>query len=237
MRLDVEKEAFPATVMRHIRPAHTVLDIGCGISPQRLTAPVVHICVEPHRSYVDRLMEDLSPGMVVLACEWDECLRLLPPRSVDSVFLIDVIEHLEKEEALRLLDATVALARGQVVIKTPVGFFPQCEGAESDNWGLDGVERQIHRSGWLPEEFDGWLTIACPDWIDWVEGREPQGMFYAILDKGAGLLPAEDSRIAELVSAYEQSSSWRLTKPLRKIGAALKSGRSRRALTPPSARG
>jgi hypothetical protein len=41
------------------------------------------------------------------------------------------------------------------MIYTPNGFVPQDE----DKWGLGQVEWQTHRSGWTPDDFDGWKII------------------------------------------------------------------------------
>jgi hypothetical protein len=159
------EEMLPA-LRRALVPVPVVLDIGCGIMPQPYLRPLVHICCEPFDQYVrvlqDKVRSEHDRTFVVLKATWAEALELLPPRSVDTVFLVDVIEHLEKEEGRRLLAATEGLARRQVVIFTPLGFMAQHHPDGKDAWGLDGGAWQEHKSGWGAEDFDAsWQVYAA----------------------------------------------------------------------------
>jgi hypothetical protein len=181
---------------RMIRP-DVVLDVGCGIRPQRYVFPRVHICVEAHLPYVERMQATPrfrdDRRFVFLNGTWSTVLPLLPADSVDTVFALDVIEHFEKAEGLRFLEEAARVARRQIVVFTPMGFFAQsCDGRE-DRWGMDGGHWQNHRSGWLPEDFGaGWEFLGCRSFImvDDNESRldEPVGAFWAIrtLAKGTG---------------------------------------------------
>lgn len=158
------KELFPVA-LRHLKPAGSVLDIGCGIQPQRYVRPATHICCEPFIQYVEHLQDKIAHeqdrSWVVLNATWAEATRIFPARSVDTVMLVDVIEHLEKEEALGLLQATERIARRQVAIFTPLGFLPQEHTDGKDAWGLDGAQWQEHKSGWQPEDFgEGWEVFV-----------------------------------------------------------------------------
>jgi hypothetical protein len=211
-----------------LRPVHSILDIGAGIVPQPLVRSDVHVCIEPCRQYAE-ILSQRDPDLVVLNCEWEHVIQLLPPGAVDTVFLLEVIEHLEKSEGRRLLDLTLPLARSQVVISTPLGFLPQGVDEQKDAWGLDGVEWQIHRSGWTPDDFPGWETVACPDYIRLdAYGRPldvPHGAFFAVLDKHGGRpststldnreLTAQNRLLSEEIASIHGSTSWRITEPLR----------------------
>ena len=121
-----------------MKSVEIVLDIGCGIMPQNYIKPLVHICCEPYREYVDHLQQKIAAldtrdrSYVVLNMGWQDAVRFFPAKSVDTVFLVDVIEHLEKAEGQRLLAATEAIARSQVVVFTPLGFMPQHHGDGKD---------------------------------------------------------------------------------------------------------
>ena len=67
-----------------------------------------------------------------------------PPESFDVVLCGEVVEHLERLDALALVKS-MAIARRQVVISTPVGRCPQ--------QAYDGNPHQAHRSTWLPQDF------------------------------------------------------------------------------------
>jgi hypothetical protein len=69
--------------------------------------------------------------------------ELFPNRRFDACVALDVIEHLEKGEAFRMLESMERLASRRVVIFTPNGFVPQ----KSKNGDL-----QEHLSGWCTEE-------------------------------------------------------------------------------------
>jgi hypothetical protein len=184
----VERDALIPAVVNSLENVEVVLDIGCGIEPQRYIRPMVHVCCEPFGQYVERLKEKTAESFdrvyLVVQATWEEAVRIFPPKSVDTVFLADVIEHLEKEEGARLLRITAGIARRQVAVFTPLGFLPQfAEG--KDAWGMDGASWQVHKSGWLPEDFnDGWEIYASREFhtVDHM-GRPlspPQGAFWAI---------------------------------------------------------
>lgn len=148
-------------VRTKIKKPEILLDIGCGILPQKICRPQVHICLEPFSEYLDCLQEKIKSEFdrhyVLLKGTWSESYSFIPPKSVDSIFLTDVIEHLPKQEGLRLLQKTEEVARQQIVIFTTLGFLPQAHADGKDAWGLSGADWQEHKSGWLPEDFgDGW---------------------------------------------------------------------------------
>jgi hypothetical protein len=153
------------TLRSKIERTHVVLDIGCGIQPQKMVLANVHICVEPYREYADHLLNARHDrDYVVLNCDWEEATRVVAPGSVDSVFLVDVVEHLEKEEGRRLLNLTLPLVRRQIVIITPYGFMPQHHEDGKDMWGLSGGSWQEHLSGWDERDFDDrWQLYVVPD--------------------------------------------------------------------------
>lgn len=161
------RDAFKEECAAMIWPVATVLDIGCGIRPQTYLRPALHICVDPWPEYLDRLSLETSatPERVLLCCDWEHAVSIFPGRSVDTVFLLDVVEHVEKEKAKELLSKTLEIARYQVLVYTPLGFMPQSHPDGVDAWGLRGGHLQEHRSGWLPHDFGSeWELCACRDY-------------------------------------------------------------------------
>jgi len=126
----------------------TVLDVGAGVRPMNWYKPTRHICVEPCEQYAKHLTE---AGYEVIGKTALEALRT--KRKGHAVYLLDVIEHMEKNDALEVIRLAQIGAR-QVVLFTPVGFMEQ----DSDGWGLGEDSWQTHRSGWLPREFPDWQT-------------------------------------------------------------------------------
>jgi hypothetical protein len=147
----------------------TLLDIGCAFRPQDFVDAKIHICCEPHEEYMDRLIVETAgqAKYVYLRSDLEESSKLFPPSSVDSVFLIDVIEHVDREKGLASVERLKRVARKQIALFTPIGFMPQESHADGvDPWGMGGSDWQRHRSGCLPDEFPasgGWKVIACND--------------------------------------------------------------------------
>ncbi len=112
---------------------------------------------------------------------------MFPDKSVDTVFALDFIEHLDKADGLRMLREAERVARSQIVVYTPLGFFPQSydDPDKPDRWGMDGGKWQTHRSGWDPEDFgEEWEFVISPDFLIFDEENQimdqPMGAFWAI---------------------------------------------------------
>lgn len=135
-----------------IECAH-VWDVGAGLRPMQWYAPARHVCIEPYFPYAQRLQE---AGYVVrnetaLAALLYLHRRPHIPRP-HAIYLLDVIEHMEREEGEEVRWLVTQIATVQVVVFTPHGFLPQTH----DAWKLGGEYWQTHRSGWTPEAFPGW---------------------------------------------------------------------------------
>lgn len=166
----------------------TVLDVGCGIVPMSYFRPKLHIMVEPWDEYSNVLNQRHADdkSVIILKMGALEALAALHDKSVDSVFLLDVIEHLEKEVGVKIIAEIERVARHQAVIFTPLGFMPQhMDAGEADAWGLSGGKMQEHKSGWLPEDFGAcWEFHICENYHDKDFRGEllekPYGAFFAI---------------------------------------------------------
>lgn len=166
----------------------TVLDIGVGLVPMKFFRPKLHLMIEPHHEYVQVLQSRHANDKSVLIFHGkaNDIAPCFATNSVDSVFLLDVIEHLEKEAGLSLLQEVQRIARNQVVVFTPLEFMPQASNGEVlDGWGMQGLDYQVHRSGWTPEDFGpNWDCHICENFHRQDgQGRpleHPHGAFYAI---------------------------------------------------------
>lgn len=166
----------------------TVLDVGCGIAPINYFRPALHIMIEPWQEYADILSyrHQGDKSVLIVKAGALEVLKQLQNNSVDSIFLIDVIEHLEKEDGEKVIIEMERVARQQIVLFTPLGFMPQhIEHGEKDGWGLDGIEMQEHKSGWLPSDFQKeWDFYICENYHHKDYNGKPldqiYGAFYAV---------------------------------------------------------
>jgi SAM-dependent methyltransferase len=77
--------------------------------------------------------------------------RVLPPEATgyDLALFIDVIEHLEKPAAYRVLGQLLGRAR-KVLITTPLGFRRQ---------EIPEMPFETHRSGWYPWDFSKHVRV------------------------------------------------------------------------------
>ncbi|WP_395517397.1 methyltransferase domain-containing protein [Pseudorhizobium flavum] len=175
-----------------INEADVVLDIGCGIMPMNYFRPRLHIMAEPWEEYANILEERYHGDKSVLIIKIGalETLQALVDDSVDSIFMLDVIEHLDKSMGLEVLREIDRVCRQQAVLFTPLGFMPQhMDEGEKDGWGLSGAQVQEHKSGWLPEDFnDGWEFLVCDTFHTQAYDGEalpvPFGAFFAIRNYG-----------------------------------------------------
>jgi hypothetical protein len=194
----VKREAFFDTLQSKLVNANSILDVGCGIRPQTFSNPFIRIHVDAHQQYLDivRQANDNKIGLY----NWNkfyinrtthDIIKYFPDKMVDSIFLIDVIEHLDKEHGKALIAKFEKIARNQIVLFTPLGFVEQHHEDGKDAWGLDGGKWQEHKSGWLPEDFDDrWEMIICEDFHELDNmGKprpEPVSAFFAIRNVGGG---------------------------------------------------
>jgi len=128
--------------MAKANPA-SVLDVGCGYGKYGVLAreytpatrvDAIDIAPPRYPVYDHFYSGDLR--------QLDQLIPAGTPR-YDLALWLDVIEHLEKEEAWAVLDKLTKVAKS-VLITTPFGFRPQ---------EVPGLPFETHRSGWYPWEF------------------------------------------------------------------------------------
>jgi O-antigen ligase/SAM-dependent methyltransferase len=138
----------------------SVLDVGCGSrSPLAdVRGSFRSVGVDAHRPSIQasrraQIHDDyLEQQVTELDAE---------PGSFDAVVLLDLIEHLERDDARALLERAERIARRRVVVSTPNGFVPQ-DGYGDNAW-------QVHRSGWTVADLEqrGYRVYGLngPKWL------------------------------------------------------------------------
>ena len=81
-------------------------------------------------------------------------------KSFDIVWLIDIVEHMDRQDGFKLLKKVDKIARKQILISTPLGWYPQDYECVDKSWINDidsGIEvknkYQQHVSAWYPKDF------------------------------------------------------------------------------------
>lgn len=145
----VNHKDFLVTINELLLDSRTVLDVGCGVGATltEFCCPI-KIGVDAHRPYLENAKS--GEQFIKLNFMAERLNELFLPNSMDSVTLIDVIEHFEKEVAFHVLRQVEEIAAKRVIVFTPRGFFQQIE---VDHYGLGGESFQRHRSGWEVEDF------------------------------------------------------------------------------------
>lgn len=157
-------------VADHVLPTDDVLDLGCGIMPATGGRLAVrrHVGVDSFQPYLDRI------GPPSVLANLPDGLDGFADGSFNVVLLLDVVEHLEKPAALRLIGEAERIARHTVIVFTPDGFVPQ------DGWGAWGMAEnpaQQHRCGFTFDELTA-MGYACTRHPN---GTQQQGPIVSVL--------------------------------------------------------
>lgn len=161
-----DSNLFLESAAKDIQTVDVVLDIGPGIRPQNFFRPLLHLMIEPCKEYSQILCykNQNDKSVIIFNERAENLLSAFSDNSIDTIFLIDVLEHFEKNVGMGILKHCNRIARKQIVIFTPLGYLPQyVEPNETDAWGLNGSIYQEHLSGWIPEEFieNDWKFHIC----------------------------------------------------------------------------
>ncbi|MFX1504291.1 MAG: methyltransferase domain-containing protein [Promethearchaeota archaeon] len=125
-----------------IQDCDSCLDLGCGSnSPLSKIENSKQYClgVDIFENYIEisKKKKIHNDYLLLNILEID---RKIPEKSFDCVLLLDVIEHLEKLDGIKLIKKIEKIAKKKIIIFTPNGFLHQDK--------YDDNIYQIHRSEW-----------------------------------------------------------------------------------------
>ena len=153
MLISFLKKQYYALISRELEGMETVLDVGCGESSivQRVSNRKKF-----HSTGVDAYPPSIEASRT-LGIHDDYLVADItklefPPASFDAVISVDVVEHFEKDVALRMLEKMESWAKKKVIIVTPNGWSPAHlhEGARQDELTTSLMR---HKCGWTVDDF------------------------------------------------------------------------------------
>ncbi len=109
-------------ILPYIEPNDSVLDLGCGMVSATGNIGANHFAVDCYVPYLEELSRK---GMKVLMGHLPGIINIFLQGSWDHVLLLDVVEHLKKEDAITTIIGAKNIARKSVFINTPKGFVNQ----------------------------------------------------------------------------------------------------------------
>lgn len=129
-----------------LKEASSVLDLGCGsqspLAKIKKKFFLVGVDIFKPRIRQSKKKKIHNQYLVGDVLEIDKFFK---KNSFDTVVALDLIEHLEKKDGLRLLKKMELIAKKKIIILTPNGFTKQDQDENNPY--------QVHQSGWTSEEF------------------------------------------------------------------------------------
>lgn len=131
-------------VHRALSGCRSVLDVGCGKgSLLRLSGFEKLSGLEGYAPDAEIARRNQTHNEIFVG-DVRQMDSLFKPGQFEGCIALDVIEHLPKEEGLKMIRDMEAISSRKTVFLTPSGFLPQGH--------TDADDLQVHLSGWEPEE-------------------------------------------------------------------------------------
>lgn len=150
-------------IQKHVSDCDTVLDLGCGIMQATTDNLEKMLGTNIKQRFVKKLSKsDNLRCKSILGCDlWEEYLKIANrhwpviklgmneldrfiDESFDVILCIDVLEHLELQDALKSIEHMKRISRKKVIIYTPSQYITNEEHVENA-WGLGENPYQRHR--------------------------------------------------------------------------------------------
>lgn len=135
----------------------TLLDVGAGLSFKGQYIPSqTYIAMDIYQPFLEAIESDVI--YVPILGDARNLDKIFLPKSIDMVIATDILEHLIKEDGLKLLQDIQNIAKLAVYIEVPETYIPQ----NIDIWGKGGHEWQTHRSTgeWTKEELESYGFVV-----------------------------------------------------------------------------
>jgi ubiquinone/menaquinone biosynthesis C-methylase UbiE len=165
-------------VIQEASKYNSVLDIGCGAGRliKRIQAPV-RVGIDACQQVIDEANKK-NNGVVFGCLDLIHLDALYPENYIECVVGIDIIEHFEKEDAIKLLQECERIASKCLIFFVPVGNHPQTK----DDRGFGNDHYQTHRSTWYPKDMKklGYEVFHYPNWHKNIKPPKEKGAMFCL---------------------------------------------------------
>jgi len=147
-------EIMDSFLENELKNCSRILDLGCGPSSplgritNKLKPNLYSVGIDNFNPYLEENKQNKIHSEYIRKNILDIDFK---DNSFDCVLLIDVVEHLRKEDFLKLLPKLEKISK-KIIIITPNGFIEQEE--------YDNNKYQIHQSGWTENDLSS-LNFRC----------------------------------------------------------------------------
>ena len=140
------RKSLNACIDEMTSDCRSVVEYGCmfGDRLATLKTPEYKVGIEVHRPYL-QVAKSRNPNAIYICADVLEFItQHFSFVGVDAIMMLDFLEHLRLEDALKVIDHAKKTARARVIVFVPAGNHPQ----ESDPYRMGGDYWQTHRSTW-----------------------------------------------------------------------------------------
>lgn len=124
----------------------TLLSLCCGIGYELDSVQakkVVGVDIAPQ--YIEEFKKR-HPEALGIVSDALTYIKKAKNKAFDVISLFDAVEHLTKEDGLKLIKECQRVAKKHILLFTPEGYV---ENHPHDAWGIKGADKyQLHLSGW-----------------------------------------------------------------------------------------
>jgi ubiquinone/menaquinone biosynthesis C-methylase UbiE len=141
---DPNEIAVKLALRKALLGCKTVLDVGSGVARTMRQLGVEYaVGAEGYLPSLEIARRQNTHDEYV-QCDVRKLGEHFQTEQFDACIALDLIEHLNKKDGLKLIADMERIARRRVVFLTPSGFLPQ--------GNTEAGDLQAHHSGWEPEE-------------------------------------------------------------------------------------